>query len=361
MIMLRTTDGRQLRVGNMISHREATSAVYRGELADHGSVAIKVLNTDGRRGTGSWEGWKYSNEVYCNRELRHRNEARQILDHFRINRPPSALDVPHGAWIIVYEYAQHTLRDILLERGGALSPRDAKSLLQALGSGLSILAKKRIVHRDLKPENVLVERNDVSNAKMADFGVALTPVNRSQAEVTIRVGTVDYMAPELRISPRRVTRKTDLYSLGRIVWECLSGELPTSSNSLLRRGRRELPHLSEVLGSALAASPSERPSSARSFVRKIEMAGWKDRLWGARLLSRSDTTKHRQVRRANWAYVDYRDNGGALWIYAPQRARERLNDASRRGVAWRFAEGRQGFWTRDSDVRPESILRRAYK
>lgn len=126
---------------------------------------------------------------------------------------------------LVLEYVPgETLRD-RLQRDGILPGRTAAEIVRQIVLGLDYTHGHGLVHRDLKPSNVLLDEK--GNAKLTDFGLARA------AEETVEltrsgslVGTPAYMSPEQVMSPQRVDARSDLYSLGVVLFEMLSGELP---------------------------------------------------------------------------------------------------------------------------------------
>src|SRR6185295_2367701 len=87
--------------------------------------------------------------------------------------------------------------------------------------------EKQIIHRDLKPENILID--DRGHVKVADFGLAGVRGSDSKLQLTatsVAMGTVNYMAPEQRRDAKNVDGRADLYSVGVMLYELLTGELP---------------------------------------------------------------------------------------------------------------------------------------
>ena len=119
-----------------------------------------------------------------------------------------------------------TLRDRLA--GGALPVKAAIDIATQIARGLAAAHEKGIVHRDLKPENVFLVRN--GQAKILDFGLATTPTGSSHATQTsaamtepgMVMGTVGYMSPE-QVRGQTVDARTDLFALGAVLYEMLSG------------------------------------------------------------------------------------------------------------------------------------------
>jgi eukaryotic-like serine/threonine-protein kinase len=116
-----------------------------------------------------------------------------------------------------------------------LDAKKAMSMVPAICEALQFAHDEGVVHRDIKPENILVDRR--GRVRIADFGLARL-MTRSREEWTLTgtrqvMGTPHYMAPEQIEHPQEVDHRADIYSLGVVIYEMLTGELPI--------GRFELP------------------------------------------------------------------------------------------------------------------------
>jgi tRNA A-37 threonylcarbamoyl transferase component Bud32 len=115
-----------------------------------------------------------------------------------------------------------------LEQTGGLTPREALNIVPAICDALQYAHDQGIVHRDIKPENVLLDKR--GRVKIADFGLAKL-LGRPAPELTLTraqqvMGTPNYMAPEQMERPLEVDHRADIYSLGVVFYEMLTGELP---------------------------------------------------------------------------------------------------------------------------------------
>jgi serine/threonine protein kinase len=165
-----------------------------------------------------------------------------------------------------------------------LTPAQALALITQVGRALDAAHREGLVHRDVKPGNILIERGsdgEPDHVYLADFGV--TKHSRSTSGLTKTgqyVGTIDYIAPE-QIRSEHVDGRADVYSLGCVFYECLTGEPPFARAGeaavLLahlneppprpRSVRPELPAaIDEVIVRALAKDPRQRYSTCREFV-----------------------------------------------------------------------------------------------
>jgi formylglycine-generating enzyme required for sulfatase activity len=183
-----------------------------------------------------------------------------------------------------------TLAD-LLERGGRLSVATARSLLQQVGGALESAHDLGIVHRDVKPANVFVtegSRDYPLFAKVLDFGVAkmledpcLAPDSSTLTATGVVIGSAPYMSPEQLEGSKDVDLRSDLWSLGVILYETLTGTKPFRGSSFVAVGAAVLkgtyrpasevrpnlpPAIDDWLAKALCIDPEGRFPSARAMV-----------------------------------------------------------------------------------------------
>ncbi|MGI8885378.1 MAG: protein kinase domain-containing protein, partial [Gaiellaceae bacterium] len=211
----------------------------------------------------------------------------------RESRIAASLDHPHivpifkagdedGALFLAMRYVEGTDLAKLLHEGGALAPRRAIDLLEQVAEALDAAHEKGLVHRDVKPSNVLMAfAAGKEHCYLADFG--LTKRTGSLSGISAPgdvVGTLEYVAPE-QITGGEVDAQADLYSLGCVLYECLTGQPPfprATDVALLwahvheqpprpSEVRPELPKaIDAVLGRALAKEPGRRYGTAGELV-----------------------------------------------------------------------------------------------
>jgi serine/threonine-protein kinase len=181
-----------------------------------------------------------------------------------------------GQYFFVMEFVPgRSLRELL--GSGRLSAAEALPLIAQICRAIDDAHAKGIIHRDLKPENILVD--DRGHVKVADFGLAGIQAGAAELQLTataVAMGTVNYMAPEQRRDARNVDGRADLYSLGVIFYELLTGELPLGRFKLPSEKVEGLdPRLDAIVARALEPDPTARPARASEIEAAIAP------LWGA--------------------------------------------------------------------------------
>jgi eukaryotic-like serine/threonine-protein kinase len=186
-----------------------------------------------------------------------------------------------GRHWIAMEYVEGASLADLIARG--LSVGEAVEIVRQILVGVRYAHARGIIHRDLKPQNVLVDAE--GRARVADFGIARAGVSEITATGSV-LGTAQYLSPE-QAQGLEVTAASDLYSVGVILYEALTGRVPFEADSPVavalkqvseqpRRpsevNPRVLPALDGVVLRALAKSPQNRYASADEFLRALETA-----------------------------------------------------------------------------------------
>ena len=161
-----------------------------------------------------------------------------------------------------------------LERAGKLSPREALEIIPQICEALQFAHDEGIVHRDIKPENILLDKK--GRVKIADFGIAkIVGREGDRANLTAEqqvIGTPHYMSPEQVESPQRVDHRADIYSLGVVFYEMLTGELPLGKFAPPSKKVSVDVRLDEVVLHTLEKEPERRyqhASEVRSDVESI--------------------------------------------------------------------------------------------
>ncbi len=254
--------------------RGGMATVYLANDSKHRrSVALKLLHADASSVLG---GERFRREIQLVAQLQHPH----ILPLYDSGEIDGLL------YYVMPLVTGETLRD-RIAREGALSVDAVRLIVEDLGAALDYAHRRGVVHRDVKPANILL---DDAHAVIADFGIAYRDRDSTQDQLTgagVVIGTPAYMSPEQALSSSELDARTDVYSLGCVAFEMLTGSPPFQGATLagivaghLRdpipsaRARRPdlAPAVDEVLHRALAKTPDERFGSIREFVDTLQAA-----------------------------------------------------------------------------------------
>ena len=165
-----------------------------------------------------------------------------------------------------------TLRQLL--DAGTLAPQEALAIVPQICEALQYAHDKGVVHRDIKPENILMDRS--GQVKIADFGLAKL-VGREAKDVDFTLtgagqvmGTPHYMAPEQLEHPQSVDHRADIYSLGVVFYQMLTGELPLGRFAPPSRKVQIDVRLDEVVLRALEKDPDRRYQQASEVKTEVD-------------------------------------------------------------------------------------------
>src|SRR5436309_1701560 len=224
----------------------------------------------------------------------HYNEDEDFVERFkREARSVAQLQHPNivtvidrgeedGRQYIVFEFIDGENLKELVVRKGRLAVRDALEIALEVAQGLAFAHEHGLVHRDVKPQNVLL--NGDGRAKVTDFGIARSlDVEHGVTQTGTVLGTSNYIAPE-QASGQQVDAHTDVYSLGIVLYEMLTGDLPFPGENFvaiamkhvnerppdLLEQRPDLPmRLVAAVERALEKDPSDRFASMAQFAGEL--------------------------------------------------------------------------------------------
>jgi tRNA A-37 threonylcarbamoyl transferase component Bud32 len=167
---------------------------------------------------------------------------------------------------IVFEYVDGETLKQRIERVGPLPVDEATAYAIEIGRGLSAAHARRLVHRDVKPQNVLIDSE--GRAKVTDFGIARSLEADGLTQTGRVLGTTDYVSPEQAMG-RGVDARTDIYSLGVVLYETLTGEVPFTAETVVGVAMK---HVNEPIPDV----QSKRPEVSSALAAVVERATAKD-------------------------------------------------------------------------------------
>jgi serine/threonine-protein kinase len=262
--------------------RSGMASIYRAiDLRDNRQVALKIPHPD-----------LEADPILFDRFQREASIGEK-LDHPKVMRVFGGEE--RSRIYMVMEWCEgRLLRRILDEQGSLPKERAIRIAIEVL-DGLDYIHAKGVIHRDLKPENIMVDAED--NIKLIDFGIAGDAAARrlTFANFTATLGTPNYISPE-QVQGKRGDGRSDIYSIGVILYEMLSGKLPFSGPSPMAAMNDRLlnyplppsvanpaisPQLQEVLYRALERNPKNRYPKAHDFawdLAHLDQVGVEDRV-----------------------------------------------------------------------------------
>src|SRR5215211_8273721 len=189
-------------------------------------------------------------------------QSAAALSHSNIVQVYDRGEAGDGTSYIAMEYVPGgTLKDRLLERG-ALPVRTTAAVALQIAEALQVAHERGVIHRDIKPHNILI--TDSGHVKVADFGIARAADATTISHLGDILGTAKYMSPE-QATGKPATPKSDLYSLGVVLYEMLTGELPYTAESPVAVSMK---HLNEPLRPPKELNP-EIPEDLNALVSKL--------------------------------------------------------------------------------------------
>ena len=242
----------RLDVIDLIAHG-GMGAVYRARQPELDRiVAVKVLPAELSR-----------NRAFADRFAQ---EARTLA---KLNHPNIVTihdsGIANGWCYIVMEHVDGiTLRDAISQ--GAMSPENALEIVPELCEALKAAHSQGIVHRDIKPENILLTRDGL--AKIADFGIAKLLDSNSDSE--FNAGTRRYMAPEQLFGASNIDHRADIYSLGVVLYELLTGKVPGENYVPPSKTTQIDQRLDMVVRKTLEKRPELRYQDVREIAEELQ-------------------------------------------------------------------------------------------
>ena len=234
------------------------------------SVALKVMSG------------RYADDEEFVERFKREAQSAAALSHPNIVSIYDRGEAEDGTYYIAMEYLPGgTLKDRILKRG-ALAPRTAAAVALQIAEALRAAHAAGVVHRDIKPHNVLV--TDTGDIKVGDFGIARAATSSTMTRTGSILGTAHYISPEQAMG-EPVGQGSDLYSLGVVLYEMLTGTLPYDAETSIgiamkhvnghlvppRELNPEVPEgINAVTTKLLAKSPEERYADADELIEDLE-------------------------------------------------------------------------------------------
>lgn len=226
-------NGRYKVIGNIGSGGMANVFLAHDLILDR-DVAVKVLRFDFQDDKSAIR--RFQREALAASELVHPN----IVGVYDVGEED-------GMQYLVMEYVRGTDLKKYIKNNFPLPFENVVIIMRQILSGISLAHQHRIIHRDLKPQNILMDED--GNVKIADFGIAIALSETSLTQTNTLLGSVHYLSPE-QARGSMATRQSDIYALGIILYELLTGSVPFEGESAvsiaLKHFQSEVPSVREV-------------------------------------------------------------------------------------------------------------------
>jgi serine/threonine protein kinase/Tfp pilus assembly protein PilF len=232
-------------------------------------VAIKILNPEIAFSAGTIE--RFRNELKLARKISHKNVCR-VYD----------LAEWAGTYYITMEYVPGENLKNMIKMTGLLSLDTATNIAMQICEGLAEAHWLGVIHRDLKPSNIMIDRDGI--ARIMDFGIARSLDKKGTTAAGLMVGTPEYMSPE-QAEGLEADQRSDIYALGVILYEMVTGELPFGGTTPLsyaikhkterpqdpRQINAQIPEvLSRLILRCLEKDQEKRPQSAEALLSELK-------------------------------------------------------------------------------------------
>jgi len=214
-------------------------------------IALKLIRPEAGLDKRTLE--RFSNELKLARKIRHKNVC-QMFD----------LGEDRGMRFITMEYVRGEDLRQLIRKVGRLSPGQAIAITRQVCDGLEEAHKLGVVHRDLKPQNIMLDED--GNARIMDFGIARSLAGKSITGAGTFIGTPEYMSPE-QVEGKDVDERSDIYSLGVILYEMVAGRRPFDGETALSIAHK---HKYEAPEDPRKIDPQVADGLARTILKCLE-------------------------------------------------------------------------------------------
>ena len=247
---------------DMILDRDVAVKILRGDLADDEKFVRR-----------------FQREAIAASSLSHPN----IVEMYDVGED-------NGKYYIVMEYVEGKTLKSLIKKRGALTLPEVIDIMLQLTSAISCAHDSNIIHRDIKPQNVLIKEDGI--VKITDFGIAMALNSNELTQTNSVMGSVHYLPPE-QANGKGATLKSDIYSLGIVMFELLTGKLPFRGENAveiaIKQMKNQIPSVcsinenipqsvENVILKACAKNPKNRYNTVKEMYADIETCLDEDRL-----------------------------------------------------------------------------------
>ena len=271
-------------------------------------VAVKVLR--GELSNDPVALLRFQREANASTALSHPN----IVDIYDVGEE-------NGYHYIVMEYVRGKDLKQLIAQRGALCKEEAVAIMKQLVSAVAEAHRRNIIHRDIKPQNVLIK--DDGTLKVVDFGIALAQDALQLTQSDSVMGSVHYLAPEVARG-EAATRQSDIYSLGIVFYELLSGEVPFHGEQAVQIAMK---HMREEIPSIRALNP-QLPQAVENVILRATAKNKNFRYPSCEVMLQ-DLTTCLSPERANEPRVVFKTPSEGNKTIAMDTARRKENGSSR--------------------------------
>jgi eukaryotic-like serine/threonine-protein kinase len=260
--------GRKLEVLRRLGEGGMGTLWVARNLTTEAEVAIKVLRAHREDAP----------DVHAEERFRHEARLGAMLAHRNITRVFDLIEDEDGALVLVMELLHGETLQAQCEAKGALSSKEAVALMVPILGALQHAHEHNVVHRDIKPANIFlhVDPDGHTTPKLLDFGIAKMHESSLKTQGGHVLGTPSYMSPEQVRASQQIDGRSDIFSVGTVLYEIITGENPfrtdAPSATLARVLELEIdpdpriePRLWLEIQRALAKQPYERHASAADF------------------------------------------------------------------------------------------------
>ncbi len=238
-------------------------------------VALKILQSASGDNAA-----RFSREIRVLAGLRHPGIVRYIADGFTHT-------AQRAQWLAMEWLEGESLARRLARQG--LTPTESIALARRVAEALGAAHERGVIHRDLKPSNLFLPNGDLERVKLLDFGVArVVDASRISTRTGMMIGTPGYMAPEQVKSDRELTSRADVFAVGCLLFECLTGRPAYAGEHMLAvlakiiledaprlsEHRPDLPTaLDELVARLMAKNPDHRPRDGTQLANELAAIG----------------------------------------------------------------------------------------